>query len=76
MSTSTSPGSRSEGLRERHIVPAILEESPSALSSRLVTPQNEVAEEGKETKTFGRTPDGTSMSSLRQQLLHTQKKDC
>jgi hypothetical protein len=59
MSTSITPDSRTEGLRERHVVPTISEESSSGLSSGQDTPQNEQDEE-KEKKTFGRTPDGTS----------------
>jgi hypothetical protein len=59
MSTSITPDSRTEGLRERHAVSAIIDRSSSGVSSGQDTPQNEDEAE-KEMKTFGRTPDGTS----------------
>ena len=58
MSTSITPDSRPDGLRERH-VPTFNEETVSGLSSGQDTPQTEDEEE-KGKKTFGRTPDGTS----------------
>lgn len=69
MSTSITPDSRPEGLRERHVVPTINEESSSGLSSGQDTPQNEGAEE-REKKTFGRTPDGTSTSLPHYDICH------
>jgi hypothetical protein len=62
MSTSITPNTRPEGLRERHTLPTPSEESISGLSTRQDTPQNE-RDEDKEKKTIGRTPDGTSESS-------------
>lgn len=61
MSTAITPDSRTEGLRERNVVPTTNEESSSGLSSGQDTPQNEGDDE-KGKKTFGRTPDGTSTS--------------
>jgi len=59
MSASISPALPAEGLRERHLVPAVVETSSSTVSSGQNTPQNE-DDVTKEKKTFGRTPDGTS----------------
>ena len=60
MSTSITPDTRIDGLRERHTLHRLIEGSSSDLSSGQETPQDEI-EEVKEMNTFGRTPDGTSM---------------
>lgn len=56
MSTSHEPPAKADGLRERHVAPdAMVEGAPEG--------SQELDDVDKAQKTFGRTPDGTSMSS-------------
>jgi phosphatidylethanolamine N-methyltransferase len=62
MSAQASLAAGVEGLRERSFAHAVREEESSGGSSGLDTP-HEGDEIGKQKKTFGRTPSGTSKST-------------
>jgi hypothetical protein len=60
MSTSHEPPAQADGLRERHVGA----DSKGAGGAEGPTGLEKVEEVDKEQKTFGRTPDGTSTSSI------------